>query len=1352
MKGKIKHGFLAIALCIAMLVTSVNLTNLFDNRLNAGTITGTASISISDSGINRTFTCNPSFENATNSTTYTYQWQVSTNGGSSYSNISGATGQSYTVSMANKNANYRYRCYVEATRYNAYSLMDDLYQAFLNRNCDASGFNTWYTTNIQNHNLINVANGWANQVSKSIDTESEALAVCAILGTSEYTDINGNDYRRQSIIDCYEFFLQRTPSESEINSWMSCYNNNTTISYATISGKSVAIRAGLFDVIHGIGHSTEATTKMTTRYNFNGTQFTYTSNDGYSYTDTGSCYSDSGSIPVYNQSVYVRYQNADGTWGNYNEVINGSYSYGTTISWSRAQDTIYNAASISYQVTQSNTKYVDVSRRTYPAIIRIQNQDQYGNYGSSWVWINTTLRYGQTYSWQAYETTDACWNYQVVSGTCTGSIDKTIQISRKLYYLDLNGYLDGTINGGLGSYGTADIYINGSLISNDVTDHYQQARYGSSYEIKDIKATTGHTYNGVQSGSLSGTLTGSTSTALNFTTNSYTVTYIDRIKGTTTNLGSSTANKTYGTSVAGSDIGTSTTVGVYYTGYKYDSCTSATVGTSGATVYRYFTAASYTLTVNPNGGTWNSSTSNSTFTMNYGTTKTIANPTRTGYTFSKWNVSGTGSSISGTTFTMGYANTTLTAQWTPRTDTKYIVNHYQMNTDGSTYTLKDTENLTGTTATSVTPSVKTYTGFTSPSTQTVTIAADGTTVVNYYYTRNKYTVTYIDVIDSTNGTQLGKSTDSLYYGATATGATKGTNATDNYYYNGYYYSSCTTATVGTSGATVYRIFKLRTVDVSGSVNWNDKSNAYSSRPNNVTIYLYRNGQQIDTYTGLTDSDNNSFSFTNLQKYDTSTGVAYTYTVSQSNVESNNNPEDQYTTTVDTTGFNFTNTLGNTKQDNPDPAWVGFEVNGSILWEDYDDKLGTRPSEITLTLYQNDVAIKTQVVDKTATGYSFVNLDKYDDDLNPYTYKVEETFTARALTWDSTTKQYEEIDAYTITVDGFDFTNTLVDTKDKPIIEVKPDHNNTLTIKLGFDSNIDWSEIEKSSSDVQAFVTLKQMETLMNNGTISYTSNYNGMEYNAIVTKTGVSINNIPSGKYEIVESNDNTFILEGIDLQTTSSISVVNENDKWYLIIAETNKNQTGTITLNMNTDSFNGIDSSMIVDNLYSLTQTSPMQVMMLSMFSDEITVPEYVEPTTYTITYKDCDVVDDTKYSENSEATLKDCDIENFLGWSEDSEATEPQYLAGDTITMEKDIVLHPVIESLESTEEGTSEETESEEQEEIPETENTSEEETSESEESTEDVETATEEESSEAEETETESSETEEPLEKNSAFSE
>lgn len=76
----------------------------------------------------------------------------------------------------------------------------------------------------------------------------------------------------------------------------------------------------------------------------------------------------------------------------------------------------------------------------------------------------------------------------------------------------------------------------------------------------------------------------------------------------------------------------------------------------------------------------------------------------------------------------------------------YTVKHWQQTVSGGSahnstnFTLKETENLTGTAGASITPEVKTYSGFTAPSTATVTISGDGSTVVNYYYTRNSYTV------------------------------------------------------------------------------------------------------------------------------------------------------------------------------------------------------------------------------------------------------------------------------------------------------------------------------------------------------------------------------------------------------------------------------------------------------------------------------------------------------------------------------------------------------------------------------------------------------------------------------------
>ena len=80
-------------------------------------------------------------------------------------------------------------------------------------------------------------------------------------------------------------------------------------------------------------------------------------------------------------------------------------------------------------------------------------------------------------------------------------------------------------------------------------------------------------------------------------------------------------------------------------------------------IYAHWTPNNYTLTINPNGGTYNSSTSNTTMTVQYGKTQIIANPTRSGYVFAGWTLSGAGSSLNGTTFTMGYENATLTADW-----------------------------------------------------------------------------------------------------------------------------------------------------------------------------------------------------------------------------------------------------------------------------------------------------------------------------------------------------------------------------------------------------------------------------------------------------------------------------------------------------------------------------------------------------------------------------------------------------------------------------------------------------------------------------------------------------------------
>ncbi|MCI8497938.1 MAG: hypothetical protein HFG33_00855, partial [Bacilli bacterium] len=71
----------------------------------------------------------------------------------------------------------------------------------------------------------------------------------------------------------------------------------------------------------------------------------------------------------------------------------------------------------------------------------------------------------------------------------------------------------------------------------------------------------------------------------------------------------------------------------------------------------------YTLTIDPNGGTYTGSTS---LDLYYGASTNINTPNKVGYNFTNWTNTGSGS-ITGTTYTMGIGNSTLRANYTPKT-------------------------------------------------------------------------------------------------------------------------------------------------------------------------------------------------------------------------------------------------------------------------------------------------------------------------------------------------------------------------------------------------------------------------------------------------------------------------------------------------------------------------------------------------------------------------------------------------------------------------------------------------------------------------------------------------------------
>lgn len=297
------------------------------------------------------------------------------------------------------------------------------------------------------------------------------------------------------------------------------------------------------------------------------------------------------SFPV---TVNVRYQDENGSWGNYSKVISKNYNYGETVTYRRVADDTYKEVNYVAEVTSAITKNINIERKKYTQAVKVRYENADGSFTSYSEVANEDKYYGSKFFWS--RNADTVYKAaNVTKYTVTSNKTNEITLYRNQYTVTVNG---------------------------------------DSHIIK----------------------------------------------------------------------------------------------TSGNGIYRY------------------------------GATATIsADSFSAGYHFDKWNDGNTNA-----TRTINVtSNATYTASSAPNNNTPYKVEHYLMNLDGKNYTLKDTDNLTGTTDTLVTPATKSYTGFTAPSTQTVNINGDGSTVVKYYYTRNKYTITVNgdSHISSTSGS------GTYYYGS-----------------------------------------------------------------------------------------------------------------------------------------------------------------------------------------------------------------------------------------------------------------------------------------------------------------------------------------------------------------------------------------------------------------------------------------------------------------------------------------------------------------------------------------------------------------------------------------------------------
>lgn len=156
--------------------------------------------------------------------------------------------------------------------------------------------------------------------------------------------------------------------------------------------------------------------------------------------------------------------------------------------------------------------------------------------------------------------------------------------------------------------------------------------------------------------------------------------------------------------------------------------------------YAKWTPKSYSITYDLNGGQLpQGSTNPEKYTYGTGVTSFV-NPVKVGYTFDGWyNASDTKITKISTTDS---GEVSLTAKYTANTNTAYTVKHYKQNLDDDEYSLSATNNMTGTTGSQTTITATSYTGFSAQSFEQKEIAGDGSTVIEIYYDRIKYQVTF----------------------------------------------------------------------------------------------------------------------------------------------------------------------------------------------------------------------------------------------------------------------------------------------------------------------------------------------------------------------------------------------------------------------------------------------------------------------------------------------------------------------------------------------------------------------------------------------------------------------------------
>ena len=282
--------------------------------------------------------------------------------------------------------------------------------------------------------------------------------------------------------------------------------------------------------------------------------------------------------------------------------------------------------------------------------------------------------------------------------------------------------------------------------------------------------------------------------------------------------------------------------------------------------------------------------------------------------------------------------------------------------------------------------------------------------------------------------------------------------------------------------------KTATINIEGTKTWEDNNNQDGIRPDSITVRLYADGEYVEnSATTVTESDNWSYKYTNLDMY--KDGKLISYTINEDAVEG-------YSTEIN--GYDIKNIHT--------PETI--TINGTKTWNDNNNQDGKRPESITINLLVNSKIIDSkEVTESDNWSYEFTDLDKYKDG-KEIQYIIEE----------------ESVDGYTTTIDNYNITNTH---------EVEKITFNTTKI---WDDNDNQDGIRTEEVIVKLYKNGELIDTVTINEQNNWTYTFENLDRYSEGKEITYTITE------EVVEGYDTTIDYNDIDENNIISVTITNKH------------------------------------------------------------------------------------------------------------------------------------------------------------------------------------------------------------------